>query len=191
MRLTNKYFEDWMLQSGKVKKLQLLLALAVIIILFLLSQIMSSMTNTKDISSFNRAPASKQQVKASPEAKSRPKVTEGEAKAFVKGYLESFFSTEESAYSFVKLGTAEALFISSIESELLSRKEQSIKSEFKMSSIYVEPYKDTKVKAYVFGQEHFPNGDYENRKFTIEMILDILNGEQKIKVSAIPVFRVD
>lgn len=193
IRMANQFFESWMKQSGQVKQLQLYLAVAVLMIIFLLSQLMNNAVQSPDKSKFKNNQQIEAGAKGSSAAQSKVnRVSEQEVEAFTRDYMTKFFSTEDSSYDFIKAHTVGSMFVSTIAPEINARREQKITSVFKINNLYVEVFSPTQIKAYCFGRETFPEGDYEDRKFVVEMIVDVPQGKEKdLKVSSIPVFRVE
>lgn len=191
------FFQNWMGQPGQIKQLQLFLALSVLLLLFLSFQLLNTnMELSKLEKSFRRANLKstaevlKPQAADVVDAKAKeqvPKISEAELRDFIGNYMIKFFTITEEANVFVEEHTTEALFESSIKDELLNRKTQKINSKFKVKNLLLESVDATTAKAICFGREHFPKGDYEDRDFIIELLVDTA----KLNVKAIPVFKIE
>ena len=192
------FFQNWMGQPGQIKQLQLFLALSVLLLLFLSFQLLNTnMELSKLEKNFRRAnlksaaevlkPQAHGSLEGEPVQEQVPKISEAELRDFIGNYMIKFFTITEEANAFVAKHTAEALFESSIKNELLNRKTQKINSKFKVKNLLLESVDATTAKAICFGREHFPKGDYEDRDFIIELLVDTA----KLNVKAIPVFKIE
>lgn len=180
--MNNEIFENWMKQSGLVKKLQGFLALSVILNMFLFMQILPNNTKEK----LAEVPKEVQASQAQDETTRQSKITEEELKEFVNKYLDNFFSSSQIALEFIQSFSSESLFERSLKGELETRISQKINSEFLLDDLFLESVSSTQAKAIILGRESFPNHDYENRSFTIQLIINT----EKLQVESIPVFKI-
>ncbi len=174
-------FKQWMQQAGIIKQLQLSLIIAIIIIVLLSQQLISNNINKDQTSKKNTTTAA-----ATIKQNSNP-ISEEDLNKLVKEYLSMFFSTELEAVEYLKAHSDTELFLHSIEPELKKRIELNLASQFEINDLYLESINRTQVKAICLGQENFPNGDYQSRNFTIEILIDT----GSLKVVAIPVFQIN
>ncbi len=172
-------FKQWMQQAGIIKQLQLALTISIIIIALLSQQLISN-NISKDLSTKKKPSATKITKEAS-----KP-VTEQELNNVVTEYLNNFFSTNAEAIEYLKTHTDTELFMHSIEPEIRKRIELNLASQFEINDLYLESINSNQVKAICLGQENFPNGDYQSRNCTIEILIDT----SSLKVVAIPVFQI-
>ncbi len=170
-------FKQWMQQAGIIKQLQLSLTIAIIIIVLLSQQLISN-NISKDQVTKKKAIV----TETSPE-----KVSEEELNNVVKEYLNNFFSTKDEAIEYLKAHTETELFLHSIEPEIKKRIELKLASQFEINDLYLETINSNQAKAICLGQESFPNGDYQSRNFTIELLIDTTT----LKTVAIPVFQIN
>ena len=169
-----------MQQAGIIKQLQLALTVAIIIIILLSEQLISN--NLTKNPTTKKNPEQSKIIQQSPNP-----VTEEELNNLVRAYLNNFFSTKDEAIDYLKAHTETELFLHSIEPEIKKRIELKLTSQFEINDLYLESINNTQAKAICLGQESFPNGDYQNRNFTIEMLIDIAT----LKIVAIPVFQIN
>jgi len=175
----SEFFESWMKQPGSIKKLQGVLALSVILNLFLFMQFLPSTDKVETV-------VESQTLTTEDESNKQSKITEEELKEFVGKYMQNFFSSNEEALNYIKTFSSENLFERTIKKEMETRMEQKIISEFKLDDLFLDSVSSTEAKAIILGRESFPNRDYEERSFTIELIINT----EKLQVESIPVFKV-
>lgn len=181
--IADEAFKKWMAQPGVIKKLQGFLCLSVIINLFLAIQIVQPI-NQKSKEVKNQIP---QSIKVNAEDEPRQsKISETDLKDFIRKYITNFFDISSDAINFIKSFSSKNLFENSLKKELEARSTAKIISEFKLDDLILESISSNQAKALILGREIFPNGDYESRHFTIELIIDT----EKIEVESIPVFKL-
>lgn len=179
--MNNEIFENWMKQPGLVKKLQGFLALSVILNMFLFMQILPNTAKEKTVKAEPQAQIQEEKVTR------QSKITELELKEFIDQYLDNFFSSSETALEFIQSFSSANLFEKSLKTELETRISQKINSKFMLDDLFLESVSSNQAKAIILGRETFPEHDYENRSFTIQLIINT----EKLQVESIPVFKID
>lgn len=183
--MNTKVFEKWMKQSGLVKQLQCYLALSVVFNLFLGMQLV----NANSLKPTEQVQVAESQGQAS-NPKQKLQVTEASINNFIRAFLDKFFKIDEESFAYIKEHSDADLFTSSLEAELKTRRSQEIKSKFRINSMYFESIGGDQVKAYCFGDEVFLAGDYQDRSFEIQLIINLAKGVGAFDVVAIPVFHL-
>ncbi len=169
-------FNQWMQQPGLVKKLQLFLFISVLLNLILGQEIINAR-----LAKSKKQTIAQQQI---PEISSQ--LTEVELRDFVTKYLEAFFDTSNESIALLASQTEAELFILEIKPEIIKRKDLALESHFELDDIYLDSLDDKHAKAISIGREVF-NGDYTDRNFTIELVINT----KELKVESIPVFKVN
>ncbi|MDD9898631.1 MAG: hypothetical protein OXU45_06490 [Candidatus Melainabacteria bacterium] len=175
MQAIENSFQAWMRQAGIIKKLQLVLALSLLLNLALGQEIIRS----KFIS-----PMAETGLEQELEAK--PQITEAELRDFVETYLLSFFDLSQKSFDFLEDKTVQDLFVHDLRPELVKRRELKLESRFQLDDIYLDSLDSGHAKAICLGREIF-NGNYMDRNFNIELIVQTPD----LIVSSIPVFKVE
>lgn len=170
-----------MKQPGLIKKLQGFLALSIILNLFLFMQILPSATKETKVPIEVQSP-----VTAEENINRQSKISEAELKEFTEKYLENFFSSHEDSLEFIQDFSSTSLFERSLKSELETRISQKITSQFTVDDLFLDSVSSNQAKAIILGRETFPKHDYENRSFTIQLIINT----EKLQVESIPVFKI-
>jgi|GEM_PF-6283945 len=163
----------WLEQLGIVKKLQVALVLSWILIILMGMQLISSESKQKLIKTIAQTSA----VSSSTDIES-----------FARNYINKLFATNsDENMSFLQEHSDSDLYLNNIYPELKAREKQKIHSEFQINQLYIEAENETKSKIVCFGKESFPQGSYQSRELTLELLLDT----SKLKVLSIPVFRAE
>lgn len=169
--------ENWLENPGIVKKLQVALALSLIVNIFLV---------------ISKIPSPQKEVTEAPimeeTSKRQAQVSEIEIKSFIKEYLNYFFSTGLVAKSFIEKHSDSLLFKGQLEAQLDSRTKAELASNFNILDFYIEPLGKEDFKVILVGIESFINKDYKDREIT--MILNLNYSEDKFTVKAIPQFDI-
>ncbi len=167
----------WLNQAGIIKKLQVTIALSLVINIFLAQQILKL---NKDIDNLKNPAMQKLKTKSKPNLE--------QARIFAREYLEQFFSKpDKELIGYLHDHSEENLFIKNIYPELVARSKQNIESELEIQQLYIEENGAEKVKAICFAREQFLSGNYATRNLSIELIIDM----EQMKVNSIPVFKVE
>lgn len=181
MQAVEHSFKQWMQQAGIIKQLQLALCVSITIIVLLSQQLISINISKDQAKKKHTTKTEEVQPTVSKQA------TEEDLHNLVKTYLSNFFSTQDEAIDYLKTHTDTELFLHSIEPELQKRRELKLNSLFTINDLYIESINSNQAKAISLGQENFPNGDYQSRNLTIEMLIDT----ETLQIVAIPVFQIN
>jgi hypothetical protein len=181
----NEGFLEWMSQPGPIKKLQAAIALSIVLNIFLISQLIPARQQALSPIKTNKEKISMVQDGDSNEIR-QSKITETELKDFIKQYLNNFFSSTQVGLEFIETFSSKSLFEKNLRKELDLRITNRIESEFNIDDLFLESISSKQAKTIIIGQENFPKRDYQNRSFTIELIIDT----ERILVESIPVFKI-
>ena len=165
----------WLLQPGKVKKLQSLFALSLISNLFLIAQ--SFQQTQKEVPSQNNI-----------QQKDTTKINNQEILNFTKQYLNYFFDTGLIAEEFLIKHTNQELFTQQIKPQLMIRSSKNHKSIFDISDSYIEAIDPEKYRVILIGTENFKDKKFIAREITI--VIEILYSKENFEVISIPRFEV-
>ncbi len=163
--MQNNFVFSWMRQSGLVKKLQLFLALSLVLNLCLAQSIL-----LKRIPANNKANNENKQTLE--QINDKPQISHHELKQILEKYLISFFRTDSVSLAYIKSLSSEALFNESISAEFMQRQKLNLNASFKLSDYFIEQSDNQQYKLIALGEEIFPQGNYQNRKIEIELIFD-------------------
>jgi hypothetical protein len=165
----------WLVQPGKVKKLQSLLALSFITNLFLIAQ------------SFKQTHKEKL-IQNSIQQKDTTKINNQEILNFTKQYLNYFFDTGLIAEEFLIKHTNQDLFTQQIKPQIMIRNSKNYKSIFDINDSYIEFLDQEKYRVILIGTENFKDKKFITREITI--VIEILYSKENFEVISIPRFEV-
>lgn len=169
-------FSQWMQQAGLIKKLQLIVVLSLLLNLALVYELIESRIIPKTV----KESVSEELLT------NESQISELELRNFVENYLVNFFDLSQSAIDTLANITDKELFALEIRPEMIRRQEMKLVSKFKLDDIFLDSLDEQHAKAICLGRELF-NGDYMDRNFSIELIIDTNN----LVVQSIPVFRIE
>ena len=169
-------FSNWMLQAGLIKKLQLIVVVSVLLNLALAYELIDSRIVSKTVN----------ETVSEDLLTNESQISELELRNFVESYLSSFFDLSQAAIDRLADMTDKELFVLEIRPEMIRCQEMQLKSKFQLDDIFLDSLDEQHAKAICLGRELF-NGDYMDRNFSIELIVDTKN----LLVQSIPVFRIE
>jgi len=170
--LTKNPFELWMLKPAIIKRLQVFLALSLILNCLFIHQIIN-----KKITSIK----TKKTI-----TKIENTFNENKLKNFLNEYFKNFFGNTQENLDFIKMKTDSELFETSIKKEIETRIKKNILSKFEITDIYVEELESGLARGFIAGIEIFNDQKYLNRNYLIEILIDI----KTQKIIKIPKFEI-